>query len=185
MTRCTALRAAEEQLEDPPVLDWQREIAVRNGIPPRLIERLVEAFDQAPVDKAATEDWINWLLDVVVEHPLDLTIFVRETALELVFGRAAPIRQSPKPRPSEYWARFKRWSRCGVGDARFSKSRLGFSPSFGDTRVRLNSKQINHLQRSVHADSPYALPLTLVSFVACLGRSPPIKLRKGTRLCFR
>ncbi|MBE9013851.1 DEAD/DEAH box helicase, partial [Pseudanabaenaceae cyanobacterium LEGE 13415] len=94
--RRTALRAAEEQLEDPPVLDWQREIAVRNGVPPRLIERLVEAFDHAPVEKTATEDWINWLLDIVAEHPLDLTIFVRETALESVFGRAYTNTTIPK-----------------------------------------------------------------------------------------
>lgn len=86
--RRIVLKAAEKQLEDPPVLDWQREIAVRNGVPPRLVERLVEAFDQAPVDKTVTEGWINWLLDIVTEHPLDLTIFVRETALESVFGRA-------------------------------------------------------------------------------------------------
>ncbi|PJO49118.1 DEAD/DEAH box helicase [Ochrobactrum sp. MYb29] len=94
--RRTALKAAEEQLEDPPVLDWQREIAVRNGVPPRLIERLVEVFDQAPVEKTATEDWLNWLLDVVAEHPLDLTIFVRETALESVFGRAYTNTTKPK-----------------------------------------------------------------------------------------
>lgn len=97
LQRCrTALKAAEEQLEDPPVLDWQREIAVRNGIPPRLIERLEEALDQAPVDKTATEDWIRWLLDVVAEHPLDLTIFVREAALESVFGRAYTNTTAPK-----------------------------------------------------------------------------------------
>ncbi|MBP6018375.1 MAG: DEAD/DEAH box helicase [Burkholderiaceae bacterium] len=86
--RRAALMVANGQLEDPLVLDWQREIAVRNGIPPRLIARLVEALDQAPIDKSITADWINWLLDVVAEHPLDLTIFVRETALESVFGRA-------------------------------------------------------------------------------------------------
>lgn len=94
--RRTALKAAEQQLEDPPVLDWQREIAVRNGVPPRLVERLVEAFGQAPVEKTATEDWINWLLDIVAEHPLDLTIFVRETALESVFGRAYTNATKPK-----------------------------------------------------------------------------------------
>ncbi|WP_370141957.1 hypothetical protein [Bradyrhizobium yuanmingense] len=60
LKRCrTALKAAEEQLEDPPVLDWQRQIAVRNGIPPRLIERLGQVLDQAPIDKTATEDWIR------------------------------------------------------------------------------------------------------------------------------
>jgi superfamily II DNA/RNA helicase len=94
--RRTALKAAEQQLEDPPVLDWQREIAVRNGVPPRLVERLVEAFGQAPVERTATEDWINWLLDIVAEHPLDLTIFVRETALESVFGRAYTNTTKPK-----------------------------------------------------------------------------------------
>lgn len=86
--RRSALAVAEKQLADPPVLDWQREIAVRNGVPPRLVERLAGAFDQAPIDRTNTEAWMNWLLDIVAEHPLDLTIFVRENALESVFGRA-------------------------------------------------------------------------------------------------
>lgn len=86
--RRIALEAAKDQLDDPPVLAWQREIAVRNGVPPRLIERLVDAFDQAPIAQTATEDWIGWLLDVVSEHPLDLKVFVRESAIESVFGRA-------------------------------------------------------------------------------------------------
>lgn len=94
--RRSTLKNAEEQLEDPQVLDWQREIAVRNGISPSFIERLVDAFDNAPVDKVATEDWISWLLDVVAEHPLDLAIFVRETALESVFGRAYTNTTKPK-----------------------------------------------------------------------------------------
>ncbi|CAE6953574.1 hypothetical protein R69608_05970 [Paraburkholderia nemoris] len=94
--RRIALQAAKDQLDDPPVLDWQMEIAVRNGLPPRLVERLVEAFDQAPIAQTATEDWMSWLLDVVAEHPLDLTIFVRETALDSVFGRA--YRNSEKPK---------------------------------------------------------------------------------------
>ena len=94
--RRVALKAAEEELEDPPVLDWQREIAVRNGVPPRLVERLVQALAQAPVDKGATEVWVNWLLGVVAEHPLDLGIFVREAALESVFGRAYTNSTKPK-----------------------------------------------------------------------------------------
>jgi hypothetical protein len=94
--RRSELRAAEEQLEDPIVLDWQREIAVRNGIPPRLVERLVETFDKAPTNTTKTEDWIKWLLDVVAESPLDLTIFLRETALESVFGRAYTNTTKPK-----------------------------------------------------------------------------------------
>lgn len=96
--RRIALKAAEEQLEDPLVLDWQREIAIRNGVPPKLIERLVAAFDTAPVEKTATEHWINWLLDIVADHPLDLTIFVRQTALESVFGRS--YTNTTKPRAS-------------------------------------------------------------------------------------
>jgi superfamily II DNA/RNA helicase len=94
--RRAALKAAEEQLEDPPVLDWQREIAIRNGVPPKLIERLVEAFDKAPIEKTTTEDWINWLLDIVAENPLDLTIFVRQAALESVFGRSYTNTTKPK-----------------------------------------------------------------------------------------
>lgn len=94
--RRAALKRAEEELEDPPVLDWQREIAVRNGIPPRLIERLVDALEAAPEDTEATADWIGWLLDIIAEHPLDLTIFVRGSALESVFGRAYSNSSKPK-----------------------------------------------------------------------------------------
>lgn len=94
--RRIALKTAEEQLEDPIVLDWQREIAIRNGMPPKLIERLVEAFDTAPVEKTATEHWISWLLDIVADHPLDLTIFVRQAALESVFGRSYTNTTKPK-----------------------------------------------------------------------------------------
>lgn len=94
--RRIALKAAEEQLKDPPVLDWQREIAIRNGVPPKLIERLVEAFDTAPVENTATEHWISWLLDIVADYPLDLTIFVRQAALESVFGRSYTNTTKPK-----------------------------------------------------------------------------------------
>lgn len=87
-SRRASLKAAEQQLEDPPVLDWQREIAVRNGVPPRLVKRWCEAFNHAPVEKTSTEGWVNWLLDIVAECPLDLTIFVKEAAVESVFGRA-------------------------------------------------------------------------------------------------
>jgi hypothetical protein len=94
--RRTALKAAEQQLNDPPVQEWERDIAVRNGVPPRLIERLVEALDRAPAEETATAVWISWLLDVLAENPLDLTIFVREGALESVFGRA--YSNTTKPR---------------------------------------------------------------------------------------
>lgn len=86
--RRVALRTAEESLEDPKILDWQREIAVRNGVPPHFVERLVVSFDQAPVDMTTTADWVNWLLDIVAEYPSDLETFIRVTALESVFGRA-------------------------------------------------------------------------------------------------
>lgn len=94
--RRTSLKVAEQQLEDPSVLDWQQEIAVRNSLPPRLVERLAEEFVHAPIEKTATEDWINWLLDTVAENPLDLTVFIRETALESVFGRAYTNTLKPK-----------------------------------------------------------------------------------------
>ncbi|ATF93800.1 DEAD/DEAH box helicase [Cedecea neteri] len=94
--RRIALKKAEEQLEDPLILDWQREIAIRNGVPPKLIERLNEAFDTAPVEKTTTEHWISWLLDIVADHPLDLTIFVRQAALESVFGRSYTNTTKPK-----------------------------------------------------------------------------------------
>lgn len=94
--RRVALKAAEEGLEDPAVTDWQRELAVRNGVPPDLIERLVKALDQAPIDKETTEEWMNWLLGVVAEHPQDIDIFMRETALESVFGRAYTNSTNPK-----------------------------------------------------------------------------------------
>lgn len=86
--RRTALVRAEKALEDPPVLDWQREIAVRNGIPPRLVERLVDKLQATSMETDSIVDWMSWLLDIIAEHPLDLTIFVRETALEAVFGKS-------------------------------------------------------------------------------------------------
>jgi superfamily II DNA/RNA helicase len=94
--RRIALEKAEEALEDPPVLDWQREIAVRNGIPPKLIERLVDALQASSMETDSIVDWMNWLLDIIAEHPLDLTIFVRETALESVFGKAYSNTTKPK-----------------------------------------------------------------------------------------
>ncbi|MDD1139180.1 DEAD/DEAH box helicase [Pseudomonas sp. TNT2022 ID233] len=94
--RRTALEKAEEALDDPPVLDWQREIAVRNGIPPRLIERLVDALQATSIETDSAADWMSWLLDIIAEHPLDLTIFVRGAALESVFGRAYSNTSKPK-----------------------------------------------------------------------------------------
>ena len=44
----------------------------------------------------STADWMSWLLDIIAEHPLDLTIFVRGTALESVFGRAYSNTSNPK-----------------------------------------------------------------------------------------
>lgn len=94
--RRSELRAAEEQLKDPPVLDWQREIAVRNGVPPQFVERLVDKLSEAPVDETSTAAWIAWLLDVVAEDPQDLPIFLRESALESVFARAFTNTDRPK-----------------------------------------------------------------------------------------
>ncbi len=94
--RRSELRAAEEKLKDPPVLDWQREIAVRNGVPPQFVERLVKRLDEAPVDETSTAAWIAWLLDVVAEEPRNLTLFLRETALESVFARSFTNTDKPK-----------------------------------------------------------------------------------------
>ncbi|CAN1576271.1 DEXHc_Ski2 domain containing protein [Paracoccaceae bacterium] len=87
-SRRMALVAAAAALKDPPVLEWQRELAVRNGVPPEVIERLANQFHGAPTDKAATADWVCWLLDVSIRTPSDLTLFVREASMETVFGRA-------------------------------------------------------------------------------------------------
>lgn len=86
--RRSELQAAEEQLKDPLVLDWQREIAVRNGFPLQFVERLVERLGGAPVEETSTAAWVAWLLDVVAEDSRDLPIFLREAALESVFARA-------------------------------------------------------------------------------------------------
>ena len=69
---------------------------MRDGVPPHFVERLVAALDQAPLDKETTEDWMNWLLDVVGQHPQDIGVFMRETALESVFGRAYTNSTKPK-----------------------------------------------------------------------------------------
>lgn len=87
-SRRIALTAATATLQDPPVLPWQLALAVRNGVPPELIARLVSQLGSAPIDKADTVDWVSWLLDISVKSSADLTLFVRETSLKKVFGRA-------------------------------------------------------------------------------------------------
>ncbi|SEK17495.1 DEAD/DEAH box helicase [Pacificibacter marinus] len=87
-SRRIALTAATETLQDPPVLPWQQTLAVRNGVPPELIARIVSQMGSAPIDKAETSDWVSWLLDVCVTSSADLTLLVRETSLNTVFGRA-------------------------------------------------------------------------------------------------
>lgn len=83
-----ALAAAAARLIDPPVLDWQQELAVRNGAPPEIIDCLNRALADAPMAATATTDWISWLLDTAVQSPRDLTLFVRKTSLDTVFNRA-------------------------------------------------------------------------------------------------
>ena len=87
-SRRIALTAATATLQDPPVLPWQQTLAVRNGVPPEMIARIVSQMGSAPTDKAETTDWISWLLDVCVTSSVDLTLLVRETSLNTVFGRA-------------------------------------------------------------------------------------------------
>lgn len=87
-SRRMALTAATEALQDPPVLPWQQALAVRNGVPPELIARIVNQMGSAPVEKAETTDWVSWLLDVCVTSSADLLMLVREASLETVFGRA-------------------------------------------------------------------------------------------------
>jgi hypothetical protein len=70
------------------VLPWQQTLAVRNGIPPELVARIVNQMGSAPNDKAETSDWVSWLLDVCVTSSADLTLLVRDTSLQTVFGRA-------------------------------------------------------------------------------------------------
>jgi len=87
-SRRSALAKAAEALEDPETLDWQEEIAVRNGISPRLISRLADALAKVPSNLHSTAEWIGWILDIVAAHPSDLTLFARPAALDAVFGRA-------------------------------------------------------------------------------------------------
>jgi len=87
-SRRNALAAAAMRLTDPPVTDWQNELAIRNGVPPALVEQLYLALPAAPVASTKTADWISWLLDTVVDKPQDLLLFVRSNSLDTVFGRA-------------------------------------------------------------------------------------------------
>lgn len=87
-SRRIALTAATATLQDPPVLPWQQTLAVRNGVPPEMIARIVSQMGSAPTDKAETTDWISWLLDVCVTSSVDLTLLVRDASLNTVFGRA-------------------------------------------------------------------------------------------------
>ncbi|PLT82569.1 DEAD/DEAH box helicase [Sinorhizobium medicae] len=86
--RRQALLMAELDLKDPVVLDWQKEIAVRNGVPPALVERIAAALPQAPVSSTDTASWMNWVLQIVATEPLDLFAVVRASALQSIFGRA-------------------------------------------------------------------------------------------------
>lgn len=86
--RRVALASAAARLTDPPVLEWQQEMAVRNGVPPEIIERLNAALADAPVTATVTADWIAWLLGTAIQSPRDLTMFVRSGSLDTVFGRA-------------------------------------------------------------------------------------------------
>ncbi|AJE45654.1 DEAD/DEAH box helicase [Celeribacter indicus] len=86
--RREAIKAAALALTDPPVLDWQQELAVRNGIPPEIIARVDTAYHLAPVHESTTAEWIDWLLDTCVLSESDLKLFVRGSSLEAVFGRA-------------------------------------------------------------------------------------------------
>ncbi|WP_047997077.1 DEAD/DEAH box helicase [Puniceibacterium sp. IMCC21224] len=83
-----ALAAAAARLVDPPVLDWQQDLAVRNGVPPEIIERLNAALSVAPIAATTTTDWISWLLDSAVKSPKDLTLFIRKASLDTVFNRS-------------------------------------------------------------------------------------------------
>lgn len=87
-SRRAALTNAVAELQDETVLSWQQELAVRNGVPPQIISKFTNGFDTAPTDKTNTSDWINWLLDLAVSNHKELTLFIRETSLESVFGRA-------------------------------------------------------------------------------------------------
>lgn len=89
--RRVALAKAEEALEDPETLDWQQELAVRNGISPRLVTRLADALLNVPDDLHSTAEWLGWGLDVIAERPSDLALFVRPAALDAVFGRAYQV----------------------------------------------------------------------------------------------
>lgn len=86
--RRQALLTAELNLKDPVVLDWQKEIAVRNGVPPALVERIAAALPEAPVFSTDTASWINWVLKIVAIVPQDLFAVVRASALQSIFGRA-------------------------------------------------------------------------------------------------
>ena len=86
--RRLALETAAAGLADPPVLSWQQALAVRSGVPPEMVARLNAAYDAAPNKAVTTGDWTEWLLDVSIKSANDLTLFIRASSLEAVFGRA-------------------------------------------------------------------------------------------------
>lgn len=86
--RKKALEAAAARLLDPPVTEWQQELAIRNGVSPALIERLYLALATAPSTSTKTAIWISWLLDTAVQSPQELKLFIRSSSLDTVFGRA-------------------------------------------------------------------------------------------------
>ncbi|MFJ4397317.1 DEAD/DEAH box helicase [Pseudomonas sp. NPDC089396] len=86
--RRVVLKAAEEKLADPEADDWQKELAIRNGVSPRIIARFAQALIALPSELRSTSAWVGWALDIISENPTDLNAFLRESALESVFARA-------------------------------------------------------------------------------------------------
>lgn len=137
-----------------------------------MIERLVEAFNQAPVEKTATEDWINWLLDILAEHPLDLAIFVRETALESVFGRAYTNTTKPNATAKRILGALKTLVSMWCGGRTLVEIKAWLLAFFRkhEGEVRQQAKQSSTAQRARRFVIRIA-PI-LASYAACSDRSP-------------
>ncbi|TKK28972.1 DEAD/DEAH box helicase [Pseudomonas sp. CFBP13528] len=86
--RRVVLKAAEQELDDPEADDWQKELAIRNGVNPRIISSFADALIKLPAELRSTSDWVGWALDIISKNPTDLNGFLRESALESVFARA-------------------------------------------------------------------------------------------------
>lgn len=82
------LEAALAAREKPPALPWQEELAAKVGAPVAFINKVAQAFPEAPLDAVEATPWVEWLLSQLDPSGDEFEIFLRPETTVRVFGRA-------------------------------------------------------------------------------------------------